>query len=308
LHSLDGTDLDSVSAFLPVSGSNSSLYYATIRLTSSGAHRFYTSNGAPLGAVAYGYNSCDAYSYMASTSPIFNGGPKPIPNAPSNVGAQVVQPSTLSNGYTVQVSWTDNATNEEGFFVQRRAQDESVWTLLGHADADATSFVDGSSLRDKVYEYRVCSYSDLSSGWAYSTVAVDTPPVEPQDLSANSSNQGEVDLSWQDASTVETGYVIQRSLASSDPDVPGSWTTRQTLEAHAGTGAMSWTDTGVASQTDYRYRIKAVHGDVHTASDIVLTSHASILPSSTELALGRTKAGQLSATSGRGLCAMILGA
>ncbi len=76
----------------------------------------------------------------------------------------------------------------------------------------------------------------------------DTTPVAPSYLTATTVGSSEIDLAWP-ASDGATGYSLERSL-----DGVNSWAAVAAL----GADASSYTDTGVAAETHYDYRILAI--------------------------------------------------
>jgi len=79
--------------------------------------------------------------------------------APTGLGALVPSPCH------VDLSWTDNATNETGYRVERRLGLAGTWSQIGTTAANATAYEDASAPAGKVY-YRVAAYN--ADGAAYS--------------------------------------------------------------------------------------------------------------------------------------------
>jgi hypothetical protein len=77
------------------------------------------------------------------------GGP---PAAPTDLTA------TAPSAGQVQLTWTDNATGEYGFYIER-SEDNSNWSLIYTADADTMDYVDTSVFPDTTYHYRVQAYN-----------------------------------------------------------------------------------------------------------------------------------------------------
>ncbi|MDY7094864.1 MAG: DNRLRE domain-containing protein [Acidobacteriota bacterium] len=75
------------------------------------------------------------------------------------------------------------------------------------------------------------------------------PPNPPSNLQATALSTSQIQLTWTDASTDETGFEIQRSA-----DQGASY---QNLVA-LGAGAETYVDGGLAAATEYRYRVRAV--------------------------------------------------
>jgi M6 family metalloprotease-like protein len=79
-------------------------------------------------------------------------------------------------------------------------------------------------------------------------VSCATPPNAPSGLTATAVSQHQINLSWTDNSTNESGFKIERS-----PYSPGSWTQIATVGANVTT----YPNTGLASGTTYYYRVRA---------------------------------------------------
>jgi len=85
-------------------------------------------------------------------------------------------------------------------------------------------------------------------GRVLGSVSAPTTPLSPLNLSATPVSQSRIDLAWTDRSGNETGFEITRTSAAGV----------QTL--FAGPGATSFTDTGLAEDTQYTYVVRAVNG------------------------------------------------
>ena len=59
---------------------------------------------------------------------------------------------------SIELTWQDNASDEQGFTIQR-STDQTNWTKLVTTDADETTFVDATIELDKSYCYRVSAFN-----------------------------------------------------------------------------------------------------------------------------------------------------
>lgn len=76
-----------------------------------------------------------------------------IPAAPSFL-------TTTASGFnTINLSWTDNSSNETGFKIQRAKGNSGVWVELYTTAANATSYSDSTAGAGTQYYYRVRSYN-----------------------------------------------------------------------------------------------------------------------------------------------------
>ncbi|HKV00925.1 MAG TPA: fibronectin type III domain-containing protein, partial [Ktedonobacteraceae bacterium] len=101
------------------------------------------------------------YSNIASATVV---GP---PAAPSNMQAVAISASQ------VNLTWTDNSTNEDGFTVQR-STDASTYATIVTTGPNVTSFSDTGLTRSTKYYYRVQSFNTYGSS-SFTSTSVATP-------------------------------------------------------------------------------------------------------------------------------------
>ncbi|MHC4268534.1 MAG: M6 family metalloprotease domain-containing protein [Planctomycetota bacterium] len=76
------------------------------------------------------------------------------PNAPSNVSAS---DGTYTN--MIQITWTDSSNNEDGFRIYRSTAQSGIYTQIGTANTDYTSYDDILSCGGTPYWYLVTAYN-----------------------------------------------------------------------------------------------------------------------------------------------------
>lgn len=91
------------------------------------------------------------------------------PKAPTNVKSTI-----QTSPFGVKVTWTDNATNETSYIVQRRYAGVTTWTTLGTIAANSSSYIDKTALRNVTYEYIVVAVNSGGKGTS-ATLKVVTP-------------------------------------------------------------------------------------------------------------------------------------
>jgi len=89
-------------------------------------------------------------------------------------------------------------------------------------------------------------YSDSASAV---TLAVPTLPAEPTNLTATAVSKSQINLTWTDNATNEDGFRIERCK--------GSTCTNFALIATVGANVTSYSNTGLSSNTSYRYRVRS---------------------------------------------------
>jgi hypothetical protein len=123
-----------------------------------------------------------------------------IPGLPTGLTATVI------SGTEVNLAWTDNASTETGFSIERctgAACTDFAEIVVAAADAEAYS--DVSVEVSTSYRYRVRAVNaNGSSGYTNIATAATNPPAAPTDLAAVTVSATRIDLSWTDNSNNET--------------------------------------------------------------------------------------------------------
>ncbi len=90
-----------------------------------------------------------------------NGVTTVVPVAPTNLTGAAI------SGTQINLSWTDNATNETGYKVQRKTAVVS-FTDVGSTGADMSTFSDLGLTNNTAYTYRVYAYNSAGNSLQYS--------------------------------------------------------------------------------------------------------------------------------------------
>ncbi len=175
-------------------------------------------------------------------------GTQTAPLAPSNLVAK-------SGTMTITLSWTDNATNESGYVVERQAGSSAFAQLGSTLPAQSTSFTDTTIQPNVSYTYRVKAINPAGSSAYASGASATVLLLAPTNLHTVSVGRAQVALAWTDNATNESGYVVERQTGS------GAYTQLAAL----GIGAKSYTDRTVQVDTVYSYRVKAINGNSSSA-------------------------------------------
>ncbi len=188
------------------------------------------------------------------------------PAAPSALSA------TAESTTSVSLSWTDNSSGETGFAVEYRESGVEVWTTYAtEAAANAGTLTVSGLSAGTSYEFRVRARSahGPSSPSNVASATSLSPPVAPTGVSVTASGSTSVSVSWADASSDETGFVVEYRTGG------GSWTSGATLAA----GAFSATLTGLAPSTSYEFRVSATNANGSSASSSVSLTMPPAAPS-----------------------------
>ena len=174
----------------------------------------YTDAGLPLGRYTYrvvAHRNDDGYGQPC------NSGPSNTATAEMTSTEPPAGPTDLvafadSQARTVALAWTDNATNETGYVVQRRIGTGPWNDAYDTLPADATDYLD-DGLAPETYTYRVVAtnaFGDSPPSNEAPAVILDIP-LAPSDLTATGDSQaGTVTLAWTDNADSEELFIIQR--------------------------------------------------------------------------------------------------
>lgn len=172
--------------------------------------------------------------------------PQP-PGSPSALAAVAVGSAQIN------LTWLDNASNEDGFRIERCAGPGcSAFAEIGTAGVNAASYQDAGLNAGTTYTYRVRAYNAVGMSpysSAQSATTQGTTLAAPSALTATPYSAGQINLTWADNSNGELGFHIERCSGT------GCATFAEITTV--GQNASSYNDVGLTPGTTYRYRIRA---------------------------------------------------
>jgi len=174
----------------------------------------------------------------------------PIPplNAPSSLSATAVSQTQIN------LIWQDNSSDESDFHIERSPNGSTGWTEIATVGANTTGYNNTELTCNTPYYYRVRAHrhSDAQysvySNTANATTQACSPPNAPSGLGATPVSQTQINLSYQDNSSDESDFHIERS-----PDGSTGWAEITTV----GANVSSYNNTGLTCNTPYYYRVRA---------------------------------------------------
>ncbi len=186
------------------------------------------------------------------------------PNAPSGLAAAAI-------GTTgARLTWTDNSSNETGFEVQVATNSTfttGVVTTTVAANAVTTDITTGI-VAGTPYFFRVRAINAVGPS-AYSstaTLTIPATPAAPTGLAVvvSPALNTTANVSWVDASTNETGFELQRSTTS-------TFTTATTVTRSIAANATTFSETGLALNTTYYFRLRSINASGQSAYTSTIT-------------------------------------
>jgi Secretion system C-terminal sorting domain len=223
-------------------------------IANSGTTTSYSDNTVPLYGTSYQYkvrainnNGASAYSNTVSITLADN----VPPASPTNLVVTAPQ----NSGIILNLSWTDNASDETGFRIERATTSTGPFSVIATTAANATTYSNTTGItQGVVYYYRVQAFKTVGANTynsAYTTTANATAPgfLTPVNQVATPFSNTEIVINWQNLATAATGVEIHRSTTS---------TGAYTLVATVSPTAITYTNTGLTANTTYFYKLRAV--------------------------------------------------
>jgi hypothetical protein len=226
-----------------------------------------TSGTTPAGSYVFTVTGTSTVPPLTRTSTatlVVQAPPPPPPAAPSGLTATAVSSSQIN------LAWTDNSINEDGFKIERcQNAGCSNFAQVAQVGANVTTYNDTGLTASTTYGYRVRAFN-LGGNSAYSNTAqattqiAQTVPAAPSNLVATAVSTSQINLSWTDNANNEQGFRIERCQGN-------GCTNFVQIAQVAVANTTSYSDTGLASNTRYRYRVRAYNSVGNSAySNIAL--------------------------------------
>lgn len=207
-----------------------------------------------------------------------------VPSDPTQLTADATGPNSI------EVKWTDNANNEDGYMVERAdgaCAATSQFAVIGQVATGAGTgsqmiYTDNSVNPASTYCYRVRAFNGGGNS-NYSNMDDATTPAEgpdaPDDLNADPTSPTSVTVTWTDDSSDEDGFDVERA---DGPCTSNSvYTVIGTVGAAPGTGTqVVYVDNTVQPGQTYCYRVKVKNpnGSSYSNSDDATTPNPSDNP------------------------------
>ena len=171
------------------------------------------------------------------------------PAAPANLTTALAQGG-------IQLSWNDQADNEQRYEVQRRRDNNGSWTswtpLVEDLATDSVQYLDSTAVLGERYQYRVIAHNATlaSAPSNLAEIQFGSRPEAPSNLTSRLLENA-LRLTWQDQADNETGFRILRQQFNGQ-----TWSEWQSL-VELGSNQTRHDDSSVIAGTLYRYQVQA---------------------------------------------------
>jgi hypothetical protein len=154
----------------------------------------------------------------------------------------------------INLTWVDNSGNETGFEISRSATATGVYNVVRTTAAGVTSWSDNTLNPSTQYFYKIraihaTSASPLTGPVNATTQGIPAAPTAPTGLSGVVNTATRITLTWNDNSSNETGFEIQKSGQSTNGFVTIA-TTASNIE--------TFVDNAVNGHATTYYRVRAI--------------------------------------------------
>ncbi len=166
-----------------------------------------------------------------------------LPSAPSNLSG------TVASGSQINLTWTDNSVNENGFQVLREDPNTNTFHLVATVGTNVTSYFDAGLQNGQTYSYQIQATNTVgnSASSNTATISIPTPPAQPTNLHLTQLTTTTVGLAWQIPPTNDDGVKIFRRDTT---------TSLYSLIATLAANTTSYTDTGLTPGSLHDYDVQ----------------------------------------------------
>jgi hypothetical protein len=183
-----------------------------------------------------------------------------------------------ATGNSVTIAWSDNATTETGYMVERVLNGGNDWTIIAVLPVNTTSYTNTGLSCSNSYQYRVQSYRTTGTiaFSSYSAVLSSNPtgcppPNAPSSLTLAGKSTSSIGMLWNESSGILNKYRLESRVA-------GAVTWTEIAQIHYYTN--SYNHTGLVCGTSYEYRVRAYRSgyEFYSGYSNVLTATTSACP------------------------------
>ncbi|MBK8944251.1 MAG: T9SS type A sorting domain-containing protein [Ignavibacteriae bacterium] len=168
-------------------------------------------------------------------------------NAPTNLIVEVNQQEKIN------LTWVDNSSNEIGYKILRKESYQQNFEFIDSVLSNVSVYTDNSAEEGKKYSYCVVAFNNFGISESSNISGIFKKLNNPTDLTAIINDQNFVELSWQDQSQSELGFIIESKPAIQDSNYKVIGTVNS--------NTVNYIDTVPKFISPYYYRVYAFTND-----------------------------------------------
>lgn len=158
---------------------------------------------------------------------------------------------------SIQLTWQDNSSGEEGFYIDKKVGTNPWQIEFANVGENIETWTDTAAEVATILQYKVYAYSDINQSNSVETDEINNIFPAPTLLQYQLLTITSIQLTWQDNSTGEEGFKIDKKVGTND------W---QLEYASVGESIETWTETNAEPNEILQYRVYAYHGTNNTSS------------------------------------------
>ncbi len=154
----------------------------------------------------------------------------------------------------INLTWQDNADNEQGFYLERSLMSDTGFFLVGTLNPDTETYSDTGLTSHVRYYYRLRAYAGAYESDNSPTASAEPGGLvisRPTHLTLTVVSQSQINLAWQEHSDNEQGFKIERSENTN---------TGYEQIALVSADVQSYQDQELNPNTVYYYQVRAFNG------------------------------------------------
>jgi hypothetical protein len=180
--------------------------------------------------------------------------------------------ATAVSASQINLTWTDNSSNEDGFIIQRAPDNGGVagsYGTVGTVGPNVTTYADTNLTETTRYWYRVQAFQGTNNSIASNETSATTQIGAPSNLIATPVLTNHITLTWTDNSGVEDGFRIERGTGTNNQ----SW---MQIATNAANVTVS-TDSNATPGMTFYYRVRAYKALTNSAYSLVAIANTATL-------------------------------
>jgi hypothetical protein len=155
----------------------------------------------------------------------------------------------------INLAWTDNSNNEDGFKIYR-STDGTNYAAIKTVGINVRTYSNTGLTGNRKYYYKVYAYNTIGNSSASNVASDTTAPQAPTTLTvsavAGTTNWNRLNLSWVDNANAEVGFKVERGTAAAGPF---------SQIATTAASVTTYQDSGLAATTTYYYRVRSYNAN-----------------------------------------------